>query len=141
MKYTLLILTVLSGFALSAETHFSISMGGYDPGYYSAPRIYTAPGYAHGLYRSGVGFNRGGGRGGYWGENPERRHRRAEWNGLRNHNEEERYMDGDSWELREHQQQERRELRHEQFHERNGDFYAAEGPAHGSARDGFYRRR
>ncbi len=45
-------------------------------------------------------------------------------------------MYGDSPELREHQAQERWQLRHEQWHERNGDYDAADGPAHGSARDG-----
>jgi hypothetical protein len=47
-------------------------------------------------------------------------------------------MYGDSPELREHQAQERWELRHEQWHERNGDYSAGDGRAHGSARDGFY---
>ena len=47
-------------------------------------------------------------------------------------------MYGDSPELREHQAQERWELRHEQWHERHGDYSAGEGRAHSSARDGLY---
>jgi hypothetical protein len=96
------------------------------------------------LFRSYGQFNRGrGGAGywggdGYWGESPERQHERAEWYGLHNHQEGERYMNGDSPELREHQAQEQWQLGHEQWHEQNGDFGAADGPAHGSARDGFY---
>jgi len=62
-----------------------------------------------------------------------------EWYGLHNPQEHERYMYGDSQELREHQEQERLQLRHEQWHERNGDHDAADGPAHGSARDGMHR--
>jgi len=46
-------------------------------------------------------------------------------------------MYGDSEELDQHHAEERRQLRHEQWHERNGDFEAADGPAHGSARDGY----
>src|SRR5439155_1332087 len=69
------------------------------------------------------GPDRGGA--GYWGEDPDRQHRRAEWYGLRNHQERERYIYGDSPELREHHEQERWQLRHEQWHERNGDYEVA----------------
>jgi hypothetical protein len=57
---------------------------------------------------------------------------------MRNHHQKELEMYGDSPELREHQAQERYELRHEQWHERHGDSSASEGRAHGSARDGQY---
>jgi hypothetical protein len=144
MKSKLLVLMLLAGGSAFAESRFSISIGGYAPGYYAPPPVYYAPARPHVLFRSYGQFNRGwGGAGywggdGYWGESPERQHERAEWYGLHNHQEGERYMNGDSPELREHQAQEQWELRHEQWHERNGDFGAADGPAHGSARDGFY---
>ena len=46
-------------------------------------------------------------------------------------------MYGDSPELRQHQAEERRQLRHVLWHERHGDHSAGDGPAHGSARDGY----
>jgi hypothetical protein len=144
MKSKLLVLMLLAGGSAFAESRFSISIGGYAPGYYAPPPVYYAPARPHVLFRSYGQFNRGwGGAGywggdGYWGESPERQHERAERYGLHNHQEGERYMHGDSPELREHQAQEQWELQHEQWHERNGDFGAADGPAHGSARDGFY---
>jgi hypothetical protein len=130
VKSKLIALVLLAGASAFAQTRFSFSIGSYAPGYYAAPRTYYVPArpYAHGYY------DRGGA--GYWGEDPARAHERAEWHGLRNHQEHERDIYGDSQELREHQAQERWQLRHEQWHERNGDYDAADGPAHGSARDG-----
>ena len=144
MKTKLLALMFVAGGSLFAETRFSISIGGYGPGYYAPPPVYYAPARPHVLYRSygrnvrGWGAANYGGYGaGYWGENPVRRHARAEWHGLHNHQQGERYIYGNSQELREHQAQEQWQLRHEQWHERNGDYDAADGPAHGSARDGW----
>ncbi len=136
MKSKLLVLILVAGGSLVAQTRFSASIGGYAPGYYSAPRGYYAPDRAHVLYRSP-----GWGGAGYWGESPERQHERAEQYGLHNHQQGERYINGDSPELWEHHAQEQRELRHEQWHERSGDLDAGEGAAHGSARDGYYRQR
>ena len=137
MNSKLIALALIAGSSAFAETRFSFSIGGYgrgyDQGYNAPPTVYYAP--ARPLNRSG----RGWGGAGYWGEDPDRQHRRAEWYGLRNHHQTERYMYGDSAELREHQAQERHELRHEQWHEQNGDYDAADGPAHGSARDGLYQ--
>jgi len=138
MKSKLLVLMLLAGGSAFAESRFSISIGGYAPGYYAPPPVYYAPARPHVLFRSYGQFNRGWGGAGYWGESPERQHERAEWYGLHNHQEGEQFTYGDSPELREHQAQEQWQLRHEQWHERNGDFGAADGPAHGSARDGFY---
>ena len=137
MKTKLIALMLIAGASAFAQTRFSISIGGYGPGYYApAPAYsYNGPGRPH-VYRSyGPGW---GGGAGYWGEDPDRQHRRAEWYGLHNHQEGERYMYGDSPELREHQAQEQWQLRHEQWHESNGDYEAADGPAHGSARDGMH---
>jgi len=136
MKSKLLIASILlAGGSAFAQTRFSIRIGGgYGPSYYAPPSTYYAP--AQPYYRNGYAPGWGGA--GYWGENPERQHERAEWYGLRNHHEKELEMYGDSPELREHQAQERYELRHEQWHERNGDYSAGEGRAHGSARDGLY---
>lgn len=137
MKSKLLIAFIfLAGSAAFAQTRFSIRIGGgYDPGYYAPPPVYYAPTQPY--YRSN-GYAPGWGGAGYWGEGPERQHERGEWYGLRNHHEKELEMYGDSPELREHQAQERWELRHEQWHERHGDYSGAEGRAHGSARDGLY---
>ena len=127
---------LLAGGTAFAQTRFSIRIGGgYVPGYYVPPPVYYAP--AQPDYRP-YDYAPDWGDVGYWGEDPERQHERAEWYGLRNHQEKERMMYGDSPELREHQAQERWELRHEQWHERNGDYSAGEGRAHGSARDGLY---
>ena len=131
MKSKLIAVMLLAGGSLFAESRFSISIGGYGPGYYAPAPGYYQQARPHVLYRGWSGA-------GYWGESPQRRHERAERQGLRNHQENERYMFGDSPELWEHQAQEQRELRHEQWHERNGDYGAADGPAHGSARDGYY---
>jgi hypothetical protein len=135
MKSKLLIAFMfLAGSAAFAQTRFSIRIGGgYGPSYYAPPPVYYAP--AQPYYRS-HGYAPGWGGAGYWGEDPERQHERAEWYGLRNHHQKELEMYGDSPELREHQAQERWELRHEQWHERHGDYSAGEGRAHGSARDG-----
>src|SRR5436309_12133725 len=115
MKFKLIALTLIAGASAFAETRFSIHIGGYGPGYYAPPPAYYAPARPY-VYRS-YGPRWGGGAG-YWGEDPDRQHRRAEWYGLHNHQEGERYTYGDSQELREHQAQERRQLRHEQWHER-----------------------
>ena len=139
MKSKLITLMLIAGTTAFAESRFSFSIGGYAPGYYAPPPVYYAPARPHVLYRSYGRFDRQWDGAGYWGENPERPHRRAEWQGLRNHQQEERYSYGDSPQLWEHQAEEHKELRHEQWHERNGDYDAADGPAHGSARDGFYR--
>ena len=138
MKSKLLIgFMLVAGSAAFAQTRFSIQIGrGYGPGYYAPPPAYNyAP--AQPYYQT-FGYAPGRGGAGYWGEDPERQHERAEWYGLRNHHEKELMTYGDSPELREHQAQERWELRHEQWHERHGDYSAGEGRAHGSARDGLY---
>ena len=125
MKFKLLALMLIAGASAFAQSRFSFSIGGYAPGYYE-PQPY---------YGQGGRFDRGWGGAGY--QRPERRHERAEQYGLHNHQQQERFMYGNSPELWEHQMQEHRELRHEQWHERNGDFGAGYGPAHGSARDGY----
>jgi hypothetical protein len=142
VKTKLIALLLLAGASAFAETRFSIRIGsgpnygyaptynGYGSGYgsaygYARPHVYTyAPGY---------------GGAGYWGVDPDRAHRRQESRGLRNHHEKEFEMYGDSPELRQHQSEENHELRHEQWHERNGDIDAGNGPAHGSAYDGMRR--
>ncbi len=137
MKCKLLAFLLVLGGSAFAQTRFSIRVGGgYGSGYYAAPApVYYGQGWAYSGYR-GYAYAPYNGAG-YWGEDPDRQHRRAEWRGLRNHQERERYMYGDSEELREHQQRERHELRHEQWHERNGDYDFRDGRAHGSARDGW----
>ena len=134
MKSKLIILLLLAAGSTFAETRFSFSIGTYAPGYYAPPPVYYAPAPAYGYRSNGYGY----GGAGYWGENPERQHRRTEWRGLRNHHEKERYMYGDSWELREHQAEEREQLRREQRQEQYGNYEAGYGPAHGSARDGYH---
>ena len=138
MKTKLIGFLLLAGASAFAQTRFSIQVGsgpvsGYAPAYnsydygngYARPHVYTyAPAY---------------GGAGYWGVDPDREHRRQEWLGLRNHHEQELDMYGNTPELRQHQAEERHELRHEQWHERNGDVDAANGPAHGSAYDGMRR--
>jgi hypothetical protein len=100
-KSKLIFLMVIAGASAFAQTRFSIQIGGYGPRYYAPPRVYYRPALPYG-YRS-YGPGRGGP--GYWGEDPDRQHRRAEWYGLRNHQERERYIYGDSPELQEHQAQ------------------------------------
>lgn len=141
MKSKLIALMLIAGGSAFAESRFSISIGGYAPGYYAPVPGYRAPARAHVLHRSYGYSDRGWSGPGYWGESPERQHERAEQYGLYNHQQNERFMYGDSPELREHHAQEQFELRHEQWHERNGDFDAADGPAHGSARDGYFYGR
>lgn len=136
MKSKLVLLALLASASAFAQTRFSFSIGTYPRGYYAAPPAYYNGPARPNAYGYGYGAPGYGGAG-YWGEDPDREHRRAEWRGLRNHQEGERYMYGDSHELREHQAQEQHELRHEQWHERNGDYDAGNGPAHGSARDGW----
>lgn len=144
MKLKLILGVLIAAASAFAQTSFSIRIGsGYPRGYYAPAPVYRyAPQRAYGYYegpaRRGY-YEPAYGGAGYWGEDPEREHRRSEWRGLHNHQEGERYMYGDSHELREHQEQERHQLRHEQWHERNGDWDATDGPAHGSARDGMYR--
>ncbi len=131
MKSKLFALVLIAGGSAFAQTRFSFSIG-TGPAYrYSPPSAYYVRPYVNQSY------GRGWGGAGYWGGDPDREHRRSEWRGLRNHQEYERYLYGDSPELREHQAEERHQLRHEQSHERNGDYDAANGPAHGSARDGY----
>ena len=137
MKSKLIVLMLIAGGAAFAESRFSISIGGYVPGYYAPVPVYREPARPHVLHRYGYSDRRWNGAG-YWGENPARRHEQIERQGLYNHQQIERFMYGDSPELWEHQAQEQWELRHEQWHERNGDYGAAEGPAHGSARDGYF---
>ncbi len=132
MKSKLIWLMLIAGASAFAQTRFSIQIGGYGPGY-NMPPAYYGPSQNN-WYRA---HRPGWGGAGYWGEDPERQHERAEWRGLHRHQQAERYMYGDSPELREHQAEERWRLRHEQWHERNGDYDAADGPAHGSARDGW----
>ena len=140
MKSKLIVFVLIAGSSAFAQTRFSFSIGSSGSGYYAprpeyyAQRAYPAPSGAH-VYGALPGWVGAG----YWGEDPDRQHRRTEWYGLHNHQEGERYLYGDSPELRDHQAQERWQLRHEQWHERNGDYDAAGGPAHGSARDGLYQ--
>jgi hypothetical protein len=126
MKTRLIVFLLVAGASAFAQTRFSIyapAYIGYGSGYeYGRPHVYT--------YRPSYGGA------GYWGVDPDRAHRRREWRGLRNHHEREFEMYGDSPELRQHQAEERYQLRHEQWHERNGDVEAGNGPAHGSAYDG-----
>ncbi len=138
MKSKFFVLALIAGGSLFAQSRFSITIG-RGPGYYGPPA------YAQGMYGHSYGYSHGypdertGA--GYWGSyDPEREHRRAEWYGLHNHQQEELYREGDSEALREHQAQERWELRHEQWHESHGDPDAAEGRAHQSARDGYRDR-
>jgi len=145
MKSKLILLTLIAAGSAFAETRFSISIGAYPRGYYAPAPVYRGPVGDYVPYRSHGrsygGSSRGWSGAGYWGENPARRHEQIERQGLYNHQQIERFMYGDSPELWEHQAQEQWELRHEQWHERNGDFDAADGPAHGSARDGYYHDR
>ena len=133
MKSKLIAFTLIAGSSAFAETRFSIRIGGSGPEYYAPPPAY------YGTARPRRSYGSGWGNAGYWAEDPARQHRRAEWYGLHNHQEGERYIHGHSPELREHQAEEQWQLRHEQWHERNGDRDAADGPAHGSARDGMHR--
>jgi len=144
MKSKFFVLALIAGGSLFAQPRFSISIG-RGPGYYG-PSGYARP-YG-GFPRDSYGYRDNNGHGypdertgaGYWGSyDPDREQRRAEWYGLHKHQQEEQFREGDSEALREHQAQERWELRHEQWHERNGDPDAAEGRAHQSARDGYYR--
>ena len=147
MKSKLIVLMLIAGGSAFAESRFSISIGGgyapgyYAPGYYAPAPVYRAPARPHVLHRYYGYSDQGWSGAGYWGENPARRHEQIEREGLYNHQQNERFMYGDSPELWEHQAQEQWELRHEQWHERNGDYGAAEGPAHGSARDGYFYGR
>src|SRR6266478_7455331 len=112
MKSKLIGLMLIAGGSAFAESRFSIRIGGYGPGYDAPPPVYYAPARPRGSYRPDPRFDRGDSyeRGwsgpGYWGEDPERRHQRAEWYGLRNHQLHEQYSYGDSPELREHQAEE-----------------------------------
>src|SRR6516162_3652074 len=91
MKSKLILLMAIAGASAFGETHFSIHIGGYGPGYYAPPPpVYYAP-VRPWVYRS---YGPGWGGAGYWGEDPARQHERAEWYGLHNHQEGERYMYG-----------------------------------------------
>lgn len=136
MKSKLLALMLMAGTSAFAQSRFSVGIAiGGGSRYYAPPPVYY-PQVRPYVYSSVPEWAGGAG---YWGEDPDRQHRRAEWYGLRNHNQHERRLYGDSQELREHQEQERQELRREQWHERNGDYDAADGPAHGSARNGLHQ--
>src|SRR6266849_4692277 len=135
MKSKFFVLALIAGGSLFAQSRFSITIG-RGPGYYAPSPSYARPYGASGGY--GYGYSDGRTGAGYWGSyDPEREHQRAEWYGLRRHQQEERFLEGDSEALREHHAQERWELRHEQWHERNGDLEYSEGRAHESARDGY----
>ena len=83
MKSKLIALMLIAGASAFAQTRFSIRIGGYGPGYYAGPPAYDGYGPARSYaYRS---YGPGWGGAGYWGEDPDRQHRRAEWYGLRNH--------------------------------------------------------
>src|SRR3981081_3781592 len=110
MKSKLIALLLIAGASAFAQTRFSIHIGGSGPGYYAPPPVYYAPARPHVDTYYGPSWNGAG----YWGEDPDRQHRRAEWYGLHNHQEGERYMYGDSPELREHPEQERGQLPHQQ---------------------------
>lgn len=74
--------------------------------------------YAHDPYQnrySNSGYDNGYG---YNGDPDTRYHQRDERRTLRQHQDEERYYNGDSWELRQHQREERRDLRRHQRNER-----------------------
>jgi hypothetical protein len=137
MNSKLIALILIAAGSAFAQTRFSIGIGiGGGSRYYAPPPVYYPQVRPH-VYRSVPEWAGGAG---YWGEDPDRQHRRAEWYGVQKHQQRERYLYGNSQELWEHQEHERRELRREQRHERNGDYDAADGPAHGSSRDGLYRR-
>lgn len=134
VKSKLLVLAFLAGGSMFAESRFSVRIGVGDGGYYAPSYGYGQPGY----YRAYPGsYGYGGPAYGYRSYDPERAHERAERRALRQHQREERWQYGDSEELREHQIQERRDLEHEQWHERHGDHGAAYGPGHESAYDGY----
>ena len=137
MKSKLLTILLFAGASAFAQPRLSIRIGSSPPYGYGAPGAYY--GDVDSARRDAYGYAPAYGGAGYWGVDPDRAHRRAEWRGLRNHQEQERYMYSDSHELRQHQAEERHELRHEQWHERNGDYEAGNGPAHGSAYDGMHR--
>ena len=43
MKSKLVVLMLFAGVSAFAETRFSLSIGGYAPGYYAPPPVYYAP--------------------------------------------------------------------------------------------------
>lgn len=145
MKSRLIAVLLLAGASAFAQSRFSVVIGGGSRyGYAPAPVYNGYGGYGGYGYGGGYGYSAPGGYyrsggAGYWGMDPDRAHRRAEWNGLRNHHMKELYEEGDSPELREHQAEEREQLRREQWQERYGDAGAAYGPAHGSAYDGMHQ--
>ncbi len=131
MKFKVVLLALLVGGSMFAQTRFSFGIGVGNGGYYAPYYGYGSRGYyrPYGYGYSGPAYG--------WGYNPERAHRRAEREALRQHQLEERWQYGDSGELWEHQYQEHRDLKHEQWHERNGDPDAAYGPGHRSAYEGY----
>ena len=139
MTTKILLLAVLAGGSMFAQSHFSVTIGVGNGGYY-------APSYGYGQQRYYRHYPQSYGYGrpsygyespsyGSWGYDPEREHAHAERHALRNHQMEEQWQYGDSEELRRHQMQEHRNLEHEQWHERHGDSDAAYGPGHRSAYD------
>jgi hypothetical protein len=138
MKTKLFLLALLAGGSMFAQSRFSFSIGIGDRGYYAPSYGYRSQGF----YRPSYGGNYGYREPGYgsFGYDPEREHERAEWRALRRHQIEERRQYGGSPELWEHHLQEQRDLEHEQWHERHGDWDAADGSGHRSAEDGYTHR-
>src|SRR5712671_4970099 len=109
MKSKLFVLALIAGGSLFAQSRFSITIGRNGPGYYAPPQAYARP-YGGGVprdnYRDGYGYRDERTGAGYWGSyDPDREHRRAEWYGLHKHQQEERFLEGDSEALREHHAQ------------------------------------
>src|SRR3981189_1836119 len=83
MKSKLIVAFMLiAGGSAFAQTRFSIQIGGYGPRYAAPPPMYYGPArpqipYWQDSYRQdGVG---------YWGGDPDRQHRRAQWYGFPHH--------------------------------------------------------
>src|SRR5512135_747488 len=97
MKSKWIVLMFIAGSSAFAESRFSISIGGgYMPGYYAPAPVYRTPARPHVLRRHYGYSDQGWSGAGYWGENPARRHEQIEREGLYNHQENERFMYGDS---------------------------------------------
>ena len=134
MKTKLILLAVVAGGSMFAQTRFSVRVGvgdrGYDRSYADRYQGYDRPSYdsSYGYREQAYGS---------FGYDPEREHTRTEWQALRRHQMEEHFQYGPSEELFQHHLQERRNLEHEQWHERHGDRDAGYGPGHESAEDGY----
>ncbi len=141
MKTKLILVALLAGGSMFAQTRFSFSIGTGRQGYYAPSYGYRSQGYYRPSYGGSYGYGESAYGGspydGSFGYDPERAHQRSEWQALRRHQMEEIYQYGSSEALREHHIQEQRDLAHEQWHERNGDSDAAYGPGHRSAEDGY----